>query len=317
MIVVCGEALIDLFVDRSPAGTLRTHAVAGGSPFNVAIGLARLERPTAYLGSLSDDAFGAYLAECLIADRVDLRFVRRVPGRSTLSVVATGADGQPAYAFYDEGGADRALSAADLPPTLPNAVTCVAVGSYALAVEPIAGAIEALLGREAGRRAVSLDPNIRPRVIGDIAAFRSRFERQIARATIVKASAEDLGLLYGEGADPAAIASDWLRRGPALVIVTRGVEGSRAYTRGGGVEMPARAVGIVDTVGAGDAFHTGLLAQFDADGVLNPAGLVRLGRPAIARALETATAASALTCSRQGADLPRRAEIEALLGRPL
>ena len=317
MIVVCGEALIDLFVDRSPAEGLRTHAVAGGSPFNLAVGLARLGRSTAYLGSLSEDALGAYLAERLAGEGVDLSAVRRVPNRTTLSVVATTADGHPQYAFYDEGGGDRALGPEHLPVALPEEATGIAAGSYTLAVEPIAGAIEALLRREVGRRAVSLDPNVRPRVIGDVAAFRSRFERQMALATIVKASAEDLDLLYGEGTDGATIAADWLRRGPALVVITLGVEGSIAWTRDGAVAEPARPVPLVDTVGAGDSFHAGFLAQLDADRLLDPAAPARLDRAAIARALQTATASSALTCSRRGADGPTRREVEALLGRPL
>jgi fructokinase len=139
----------------------------------------------------------------------------------------------------------------------------------------------------------------------------------MALATIVKASAEDLDLLYGEGTDGATIAADWLRRGPALVVVTRGVEGSTAYARDGTVTEPARPVAMVDTVGAGDSFHAGLLAQLDADGLLDPGGPARLDRTAIARALQTAAASSALTCSRRGADGPTRAEVEALLGRGL
>jgi fructokinase len=317
MIVVCGEALIDLFVDRSPGGALRTEAIAGGSPFNVARGLARLGRPAAYLASLSKDAFGQHLAERLSDAGVHLGLVRRVPNRTTLSVVATGPDGQPHYAFYDDGGADRALAPEHLPASLPAEATCIAAGSYVLAVEPFASAIEALLRRERGRRAASLDANVRPRVIGDLSAFRSRFERQIALATIVKASTEDLDLLYGDGADPAAIADDWRRRGPALVVVTRGPEGSTAYTPKGPVDEPARPVAVVDTVGAGDAFHAGFLAQLDASGLLDPAGLARLGRAEIARALETASAASALVCARRGAEGPTRAEVEALLGRSL
>lgn len=317
MIVVCGEALIDLFVDRSPDGALRTQAVAGGSPFNLAIGLARLGRPVSFLSSLSDDAFGAYLAERLEEAGVDLSAARRVPARTTLSVVATAPDGQPHYAFYDDGAADRALAPEHLPPTLPDGVSGIAAGSYALAVEPIASAIEALLEREAGRRAVSLDANVRPRVIGDLSSFRLRFERQVGFATIVKASTEDLDWLYGASVDPAAVAADWLSRGPSLVVVTRGAEGSTAYTRDGAVDEPARPVTVVDTVGAGDAFHAGFLAQLDAAGLLRPDGLSRLDRGAVTRALRAATAASALACSRRGADMPDRAAVEALLGHPL
>jgi fructokinase len=308
MIVVCGEALIDFFVGRPDPGGIATQAVAGGSPFNLALGLARLGTPSLFLSALSQDAFGDFLLMRLEESRVDTRFIRRVPESTTLSVVATAADGQPHYTFH-AGGADRALAAADLP-DLPDAVAAIAAGSYALGVEPVASAIEALVRRERGRRVVSLDPNIRPRVLGDVAAFRPRFEALVAAATIIKASVEDIELLYG-AADPAEVARGWLARGPALVVVTAGAEGATAHCGGHRQFRAGLPVDVVDTVGAGDTFHAALLAHFFERGMLSVERLARLTEGEVAAALEGATMAAALTCTRRGADLPTRADVEA------
>ncbi|HEX2138063.1 MAG TPA: carbohydrate kinase [Microvirga sp.] len=311
MILVCGEALIDLLVgEPSPEG-LPTEAVAGGSPFNVAVALARLGRPVSFLSTLSEDAFGAFLAARLAAAGVRRDWLQRRALPTTLSVVATGADGQPQYAFY-EAGADRALTIADLPSSLPDDVNAIAAGSYALGVEPIAGALATLLRREAGRRAISLDPNVRPRVVGELESFRARFEALLACATIVKGSAEDVELFYGTR-DLAAVARDWLERGPKLAVVTRGEHGPVAAFGGGIVERPTPRVDVADTVGAGDVFHAGLLAWLDAAGRLTPAEVAGLDRAALAAALDYASAAAALACTRRGADPPSAVEVRGFL----
>jgi fructokinase len=312
MIVVCGEALIDLFVGRPDSRGIATEAVAGGSPFNLALGLARLGTPSLFLSTLSRDAFGDHLLLRLEESRVDTRFIRRVSESTTLSVVATAADGQPHYTFHAEG-ADRALAPADLP-DLPDAVTAIAAGSYALGVEPVASAIEALLRRERGRRVVSLDPNIRPRVLGDVAGFRPRFEALLSAATVVKASTEDIEHLCG-AADPAEVARGWLARGPALVVVTAGAEGATAYFGDRHLFRAGLAVEVVDTVGAGDTFHAALLAHFSQSGVLSPGRLAQLTEAEVAAALDAATFAAAVTCTRRGADLPTRADVDGFRAR--
>jgi fructokinase len=306
MILVCGEALIDLFVSGASTDRLDTEAVAGGSPFNVAVGLARLQRPTAFLSTISEDAFGRFLAARLAQAGVSDEFLRRCPARTTLSVVATDAAGHPSYSFYAEAGADRALTAQDLP-LLPDRVNAIAAGSYALGVEPIGSALAALLEREAGRRVISLDPNVRPRVVGNVVAFRDRFERLLAQATIVKASAEDVDLFYGT-AELANVAWDWLQRGPKLVVFTRGADGPLAFTGEASVERPTPPVDVVDTVGAGDTFHAGLLAYLDSTGLLR-VDSPGLREAELVRALDFAAAAAALVCTRRGADPPTRDEV--------
>jgi len=309
MILVCGEALIDLFVgEPSPIG-LSAEAVAGGSPFNVAIGIGRLGRPAAFLSTLSEDTFGIFLAGKLAEAGVSASYLRRCPNPTTLSVVATSASGEPQYSFYAPDSADRALRPEDLPGQLPPEVKAIAAGSYALGVEPIASAIETLLRREAGSRVVSLDPNVRPRVVGDLNAYRERFERLLAHAHIIKASDEDVHLLY-PGLDPVTVSRAWLERGPELAIVTRGSEGPLAVTGASVIERPAPRVDVVDTVGAGDTFHAGLLSWLDANALLSPESLAGLSDAQVTAALDFAAAAAAIVCSRRGANPPTWEEVD-------
>lgn len=309
MILVSGEALIDLFIGTATTRGFPAEAVAGGSPFNVAIGLGRLGRPAAFLSTLSEDAFGSFLAEKLAESGVSSFYIQRLPNITTLSVVATSPDGQPQYSFYAPNSADRALTPEALPTELPADVNAIAAGSYALGVEPIATAIETLLRREAGSRVISLDPNVRPRVVGDLNAYRERFERMLAYADIVKASDEDIELLYRTH-DLVSAAHEWLQHGPKLVIITRGEKGPLAAFGDTILERPAPIIDVVDTVGAGDTFHAGLLAWLDMNGLLTLEGVAGLNETQVTTALDFASAAAAIVCTRRGANPPSWDEVE-------
>ena len=309
MILVSGEALIDLFIGTATTRGFPAEAVAGGSPFNVAIGLGRLGRPAAFLSTLSEDAFGSFLAEKLAESGVSSSYIQRLPNVTTLSVVATSPDGQPQYSFYAPNSADRALTPEALPTELPADVNAIAAGSYALGVEPIATAIETLLRREAGSRVISLDPNVRPRVVGDLNAYRERFERMLAYADIVKASDEDIELLYRTH-DLVSAAHEWLQHGPKLVIITRGEKGPLAAFGDTILERPAPIIDVVDTVGAGDIFHAGLLAWLDMNGLLTLEGVAGLNETQVTTALDFASAAAAIVCTRRGANPPSWDEVE-------
>jgi len=313
MILVCGEALIDLLVGHPSGAGLSSDAVPGGSPFNVAIGIARLGGSAGFLAKLSDDFFGQLLRQRLAAAGVDTSFVVPSALPTTLSVVVTAPDGQPHYAFYGEGAADRALQPSELPAILPDAVTAIAVGSYTLAVDPTATAIAQLVARESLRRTISIDPNLRPRVIGDVTAWRPRFERLLGHCAIAKASVEDLDHLYGRGADLHAVASHWLARGPRLVVFTRGEHGAIVFRGAEILERPGRTVDVIDTVGAGDTFHAALLVALDQQQLLKPDAIEAAPLAAIARAVDFAIMASSITCSRRGADLPTLDDVESVM----
>jgi fructokinase len=163
---------------------------------------------------------------------------------------------------------------------------------------------------------VSYDPNIRPALLADRASERTRVERQIAHADLVRTSAADMAWLY-PGSDPVAIANRWLAGRPALVVVTRGELGCVALTAAGTITVPARPVRVVDPVGAGDAFTAALLAGlYGADRLGGgwPAGGVALAQ--LTGILAAAATAAALTCARPGADPPTAAELNRALAAP-
>ncbi|MGJ3261786.1 MAG: carbohydrate kinase family protein [Salinarimonas sp.] len=321
MILVCGEALIDLFVGDDDGTALAARAVPGGSPFNVAIALARLGREAGFCGGLSTDRFGEVLAGRLARDGVDIGLAPRLAAPTTIGVVAPRPNGDVSYAFHGHGAADRSITGADLPTALPDAVRALTFGSFSLAVDPAGAAYLALAQREAGRRVISLDPNLRAMVTPDLAAWRARLADFLAVADIVKASAEDLadgfGIAPGDERAEAGLAGAWLEGGARLVVATQGPDGARAWLRTDlgveRIEAPGRAIAVADTVGAGDTLHAGLLARLDARGLLDHAGLAQLGRDDVADALGYAIAAASLTCTRPGADPPRAAEVEAHL----
>lgn len=311
MILVCGEALIDLFVGPPAPGSpaeLSARAIAGGSPFNVAVGLARLGAPAGYLGGIGPDVFGDLLRARLQAEGVDVALTKRSAAPTPLVVVSTGPDGVPAYTVHDTGCADRDLLPADIPDALPDRVVAIAMGSWPLVVEPVGSTLLALAEREAGRRVISLDPNLRPSLIGDLGAWRQRFARFAATASIIKLSAEDLHTAW-PGMDAASLAASWLAGGTALVVLTDGPYGATAFHASGRLHVPGRSVTVQDTVGAGDSFHAALLAGLHDSGRLTRAAIAALDSPALQALIDKAVLASSITCTRRGADLPSRTDL--------
>jgi fructokinase len=311
MFLVCGEALFDLFLEPAAGFELRFDGRIGGSPFNVAVGLARLGRRAALFTGLSTDFLGRRLAAALAADGVDTEFLLRKDAPTTLSLVGLATDGVPDYAFYGRGAADRSVEVAELP-ALPEAVTALHFGSFSLVVRPSGDAFAALAARESRRRLVSVDPNVRLNVEPDLDVWRARIAALAAHADLIKVSSEDLGPLYpGRSAD--AVAQDWLDGGVRLVVVTRGADGALAFSARGRLAIPGETVAVVDTVGAGDAFQAALLCALEELGHASRAGLEGLDEPTLRRCLAFATRAAAITCTRRGAALPLRGE---LAGQP-
>lgn len=310
MYLVCGEALFDVFA--SPAGShlnrLGLEAVAGGSPFNVAVGLARLGTPSALFTGMSRDPFGQQLRRVLEEERVDRRFLVDFDAPTTLAMVALGANGSPVYSFRGEGCADRLPQDAHLAP-LTDEIRGVHVGSYSLVVAPIADTLLALVRREQGRRLISLDPNIRLNVEPDLARWRERIEAFAELAHLIKVSDEDLALLYPDEA-PEDVAQRWLNGSCELVVLTRGGSGADLFSkRHGALHADASAVTVLDTVGAGDTFQAALLSYLHTHELNTASTLATIGREQLQALLLFATRAAAITCSRRGPDLPYRYEI--------
>ncbi len=307
MFLVCGEALFDVFIGSETETALHLDARPGGSPFNVAIGLARLGQPVAFLSGLARDMLGERLVRTLQREGVDTRACPLFDAPTTLGMVELDHEGVPRYAFYGNGAADRLLSPEGLPELEPG-VRAIHVGSYATVVEPVASALETLVRRERAARLVAYDPNVRLNVEPALERWRATVDRLAGLAHLVKISDEDLHLLYG-AVDEAALTGRWLAAGAELVVVTRGARGATGWTRCIRADVPAPVVRTVDTVGAGDTFQAAMLAHLAETGRLAPAALRAMDEPALAGLLRFAASAAALTCSRRGADMPRRAEL--------
>ena len=306
MIVVSGEALMDVFAAGSTASGLTLDARIGGSPLNVAIGLARLAQPVAFFGAVSQGFLGDRLMQALADEAVSAACTVRLDAPATLSLVGLDAQGVPSYAFYGAGAADRQLPLQALEQV--PAAQAFHFGSYAMVVEPVASTQRALVEREWQRSVVAYDPNIRLNVEPDIQRWRDTLQWMLPRTALLKVSDEDLGLLYpGRSAD--GLAREWLEAGVALVVVTRGGEGAWAWTTKEHVAAAPVEVKVVDTVGAGDTFQAALLAALAERGLLTRPALAALGRAHLEAVLAFAARAAAITCSRRGADLPRRAEL--------
>lgn len=314
MIMVCGEALFDVFMGPSDQETLNMQAVRGGSPYNVAIGLARLGSSVRFFGGLSNDPLGAILRRALDVEGVKTDQAPMVTANTTLALVQLDASGLPCYAFYGEGCADRQLTQNDLP-TLDDDVRLLHFGSFSLVVEPAGQTLRGFAQSQAGRRLISYDPNIRPTVVADMEVWRASLRAWLRVADIVKVSHEDLSLLF-PSTDPLEIAQSWLQEAPSIVVLTQGEKGATGFCRQGSVHVPATTIPMVDSVGAGDSFQAALLHGLEQNGHLTRSALNTLTLPAFEQSLHLAVRASGITCTRKGANLPYAHELDAAFSSP-
>jgi fructokinase len=304
MFVVVGEALVDLVGQRG-SRTLVAHP--GGSPANVALGLARLGDQVTLMTRLGRDALGEMVSAHLLASgvRVDSGPDQ---GTSTSLAIATLAAGIATYDFRIEWDID------ELEP-LPIETRCLHTGSLATALTPGNTNVENLMEREhrRGRVTISYDPNVRPALLGSPDRARPGIERLVGLSDVVKVSDEDLYWLYPDRPDED-VAREWLGLGPALVVVTRGGRGVYAVTADLELRQPAQPIDLVDTVGAGDSFTSGLLdglRRADLIGGSRRVALAAIDESTLGSVVGAAALVAAITCSRPGADPPTRAEVDA------
>ena len=301
MILCCGEALIDMLPRETAAGEATFAPHAGGSVFNTAVALGRLDAPVQFFSGLSSDLFGDVLRGQLAASHVDSS-PAAISDRPTTLAFVTLSDGHASYAFYDENTAGRMLSDSDLPRTQADALF---FGGISLMVEPCGAAYEALMLREAPQRLTMIDPNIRPSFITDEAAYRARLTRMMGAADIIKTSDEDLEWIVGD-TDANALRT---RTGAQVILLTRGGDGVTIVTDHGAIDVPAEKAAVVDTVGAGDTFSAGFMAQLHKSGHLTKDG-IKKATPADFRAAAAFGAKiAAITVSRAGANPPWASEL--------
>ncbi|MFF7471408.1 PfkB family carbohydrate kinase [Streptomyces sp. NPDC008092] len=301
MIVVAGEALIDL-VPQGTGALAALQPALGGGPYNTAVALGRLGSPTAFCSRASRDAFGEALLDGLRWAGVDVALVERGPEPTTLAAATIDPRGSASYSFYVEGTADRLFTT---PAGLPATTRAVSFGTLSLVLEPGASAYEELMRDAAGQGLfTALDPNIRAGLIADPDAYRARFKSWLPSVTLLKLSEEDALWLGGTP-------HEWLAAGPSAVVITHGGDGLSAFTRDGTVyAVPGEEVTVVDTIGAGDTVNAALLHGLAAQDALSAEALLGLGADGWTGLLRFAARAAAITCSRAGAEPPYASELE-------
>ncbi len=296
MIVVGGEALVDLVIDPDGAVT----AKLGGGPFNAARAIGRLGSEVAFLGALSRDRFGTLLHAELLHDQVDDSQVQFTDLPTTLASAELDEHGAAGYHFYLSETAAPNLH----PLPLPDNVTIVHVGTLGMVLQPMASTLEAVVGGIADSVLVLLDPNCRPRVTSDRVGYMARLERMLRRADVVKVSTDDLDFIAPDD-HPAGVRM-LLEDGANVVLHTDGGRSVHIHWATEEIEIPVPAVEVVDTIGAGDAFGGAFAAWWDQ------AGLGRRDlhdRGALSAAVGAAVEVAAVSCTRVGAQPPRRAEL--------
>lgn len=308
VVAVAGEVITDM-VPAGEDGVFR--AAPGGSPANVAVGLARLDVHTRMLVRLSQDVLGVRLRAHLDRNGVDLSHAVAAPESSSLAIVALQADGSAAYDFRVDGTSDWQWTDDELVAAL-DGVVALHVGSLAVTTAPGGAVLRRLAARAHGTVTVTYDPNVRRLLMGTPAEVLEVVHEVLVVADVVKASDEDAAFLE-PGMTPVQVAEAWLAFGPALVVVTRGGDGAVAIGASSGpVDRPGVTVDVVDTVGAGDSFMSAMLAGLarrDLLGAHRFDALRGLTADEVALLLDEAIAASAITCSRAGADPPRVSEL--------
>jgi fructokinase len=308
-VTVIGEAIVDLI----PAGPPRTfQAVPGGSPYNVAIGLARLGHQATLMARLADTAFGRILRDHAEAEGVDLHAAPSAAEPATLAVVSLDAQARASYDFYLNGTADWQWTAGETG-RAPAENAILHFGSIASWTPPGDAEIGNLARRlrERDDVLVSYDPNVRPGLLADPGHGREVAERAIGLAHLAKASSDDIAWLYPE-LSPRDVARRWLELGATVVVITSSADGAYAYTaQGSPVRRPALDVTVVDTVGAGDSFTAGLIGSLLSRDQYAPADLARCPADQLAGALDDAILVASLNCERRGNDPPTAADVAA------
>ncbi|MEN9715754.1 MAG: hypothetical protein RJA35_1221 [Actinomycetota bacterium] len=327
MILVIGEALIDLIENRYQPGSY--NAIVGGANANVSIALARRGVKQQFLARLSTDRFGQIIRQKLVDNSVGLDHSITTDELSTLVVVAIDSHGIPSYSFYVNGTADWGWTPEELPTDvdLENMhATAIQFGCLTMAMEPGNKIIEAWAKSHYDQKSVTIshDINMRPALGFDPAKERARVERVNNFSHVIKASDEDIAWLYQLDESAAdyqkqidRIVRDWILDSGRHVFVTRGSEGVSVYRPSGSrIDVPSRKINVVDTVGAGDTFCANLLGQLSDVGALGTDPFDRLNNltdETLAEFVRVAGVAASITCERAGAEPPTLADLNSVL----
>ncbi len=314
-IVTLGELLVDMFpaeLGRHMAHVTAFHPKPGGAPANVAVAVAKLGRQAAFIGKVGDDAFGQHLAAVLERQGVDTRGIRVDPkARTTMAFIAKPDANRAEYVFYRNPGADILLAPDDLDVELLQGAKAFHFGSVSLTDEPSRSATKAAvqIARKGGAM-ISFDVNFRPSLWASQQQAMEQIDAMVPEADLLKVNEDELRLLTGVD-DLDKGTQQLLSRGPQLIVVTLGPDGSYFRCKAGEDRVSPFPVETVDAVGCGDAFVAGVLCRvtesLDWRQALQPEKLREY--------LRYANAVGALTATTQGVipALPTADEVETFL----
>ena len=322
MIVVIGEALIDLIEDKSTTG--RYQAVVGGANANVAVALARAGAKQQLLARISSDAFGQKIRQRLIDNKVGLDYAITAEEPTSVAIASIGLSGGASYAFYVENTADWGWTKQELPTQQTMAglgATALQFGCLTMAMPPGNAVIETWAKRyfEKDLLTLSHDVNVRPALGFDADAERVRVERVNSFSHLIKASDDDINWLYGfeSGSNVDQIAWDWIGQSEKIVFVTRGGDGASIYRKNKNkLDVASRKVKVQDSVGAGDTFCANTLVQLQRINALGSGAFERLASVSNQQLIEIAkvsSIAASMACEKTGAEPPTDSELADLL----
>ncbi len=312
-VIALGELLID-FTSSAPSGqgNPQFEANPGGAPCNVLAMLARLGRRAAFVGKVGDDLFGRMLKGSIAETGIDAGALVLDPAaHTTLAFVQNAPDGDRAFSFYRDPGADELLTPEELPESALRSAGVFHFGSLSLTREPSRAATRRAVALAAeGGAVVSFDPNLRPSLWKNLDAAREEMLWGCSVCQVLKVAEEELSFLTTEE-DLEAGAAKLRRDFPniRLLLVTKGKEGSTAFWREHQVSRPGFPVEAIDTTGAGDTFCGCCLHH------ILEWGLENLDEERLGEMLSFANAAAGLVTTRKGAlrSMPEEAEVRRLL----
>ena len=307
-VLVIGEALVD--VVHGINGDIKN--IPGGSPANTAVALARLGTKTYMKARTSSDQFGTEIRNYLTNQNVNLDYSLVVDSPSSVIDAVIQKDGSAKYEANLNGAADYGWTFAELNQEIDPDIQIIQLGSLTSYVEPGATNVEKWFAqlRQSGKYLLTFDPNIRHPLDGQNEKdVRNRAKRLASLSHVVKASDEDLNWIFSND-NPKDSAINIIKSGASLVFVTLGKKGAFVVNKELEIiEVPAKEIEVIDTIGAGDTFAAALITQLLENSWINENELEKLKTTDLTAILTNCALAATITCSRQGANPPHRHEV--------
>jgi len=307
-VLVIGEALVD--VVHGINGEIKN--IPGGSPANTAVALARLGTKTYMKARTSSDQFGTEIRNYLTNQNVNLDYSLVVDSPSSVIDAVIQKDGSAKYEANLNGAADYGWTFAELNQEIDPDIQIIQLGSLTSYVEPGATNVEKWFAqlRQSDKYLLTFDPNIRHPLDGQNEKdVRNRAKRLASLSHVVKASDEDLNWIFSND-NPKDSAIKIIEGGASLVFVTLGKKGAFAVNKKHEIiEVLAKEIDVIDTIGAGDTFAAALITQLLENSWINENELEKLKTTDLTAILTNCALAATITCSRQGANPPHRHEV--------